>query len=169
MIPKEQKGEHRRMYKTILVPLDGSPRSEAILPHVESLALHLRSTIILLYVDETADLKLEHDEVVDVSEYLEKHRQQIKATEAYLQNIVDKWRTVDISAKIQIRRGNVVAGIIDTANQASVDLVAMASHGKGGMERAFYGSVAVGVLNQIDRPLLLIRSRFVKAIKEKMK
>ena len=155
------------MYKNILVPLDGSQRSEEILPHVESLAMHLRSTILLLYVDETADLKLERDEVVDVNEYLDKHRQQVKSIQAYLQTIIDKWRTVDIIAKMQIRRGNVVANIIDTAKQESVDLVAMASHGKGGMERAFYGSVAVGVLNQIDRPLLLIRSRFVKAADEK--
>jgi nucleotide-binding universal stress UspA family protein len=151
------------MYKKILVPLDGSLRSETILPHVESLALHLRSSIILLYVDETADLKLERDEVVDVKEYLEKHRQQIRTTQAYLQTIIDKWRSVDITAKMQIQRGNVVASIIDTAKQESADLVAMASHGKGGTERAFYGSVAVGVLNQIDRPLLLIRSRFVNA------
>jgi nucleotide-binding universal stress UspA family protein len=40
-----------------------------------------------------------------------------------------------------------------------VDLVAMSSHGSSGMERAFYGSVAVGVLNKIDRPLLIVRSR----------
>jgi nucleotide-binding universal stress UspA family protein len=63
---------------------------------------------------------------------------------------------------MRIGQGNVVAGIIDAANQESADLVAMASHGQGGVERAFYGSVAVGVLNRIDRPLLLIRSRFAK-------
>ncbi|WP_419662206.1 universal stress protein [Desulfosarcina variabilis str. Montpellier] len=151
------------MYKTILVPLDGSQRSEEILPHVESLALHLRSSIILLYVDETADLKLGHDEVVDINQFMERHRQQVKDTKAYFQTIIDKWRTVGIIARMQIRRGSVVANILDTAKQESVDLVAMASHGKGGMQRAFYGSVAVGVLNQIDRPLLLIRSRFVKS------
>ena len=38
------------MYKTILVPLDGSLRAEAILPHVESLALRLHSAVILLYL-----------------------------------------------------------------------------------------------------------------------
>ena len=157
------------MYKTILVPLDGSLRSEAILPHVESLALHLRCSIILLYVDETSDLKLERDEVVDVNQFLESHRQQVKSTQAYLQNIIDKWRTVDIVAKMQIKRGNVVGHIIDTAKQERVDLVAMASHGKGGMERAFYGSVAIGVLNQIDRPLLLIRSRSLEAVDKKGK
>jgi nucleotide-binding universal stress UspA family protein len=40
--------------------------------------------------------------------------------------------------------------------------VAITSHGQGGVARTFFGSVAVGVLHCIDRPLLLIRSRFAK-------
>ncbi|MBC2713282.1 MAG: universal stress protein [Desulfosarcina sp.] len=150
------------MYQKILVPLDGSLRAEAILPHVESLARRLGSSVILLYVDETSDLMLGRDEVVDVNKYLEKRRKRIKTTQAYLQAIVDKWRSIDIAAQIRIGRGAVVACIVDTAKQESADLVAMTSHGQGGVERAFYGSVAVGVLNRIDRPLLLIRSRFEK-------
>ena len=150
------------MYKKILVPLDGSLRAETILPHVEGLALHLRSNVILMYVDETADFALERDEVIDVNEYLEKRRKRIKNIQAYLQAIIDKWRSIDIIAQMRIGRGGVVACIIDTAKRESVDLVAMASHGQSGMERAFYGSVAVGVLNRIDRPLLMIRSRYAK-------
>jgi nucleotide-binding universal stress UspA family protein len=37
----------------------------------------------------------------------------------------------------------------------------MASHGRGGLYRVFYGSVAAGVLHRIDRPLLLVRTRNV--------
>ncbi|MBU4426139.1 MAG: universal stress protein, partial [Proteobacteria bacterium] len=40
-----------------------------------------------------------------------------------------------------------------------VDLIAIASHGRSGLSRVFYGSVAAGILNRADRPLLLIRSR----------
>ena len=148
------------MYKKILVPLDGSMRAEAILPHVESLALRLKASVILLYVDETSDLALDRDEVVDVNSYLEKRRKRISTTQAYLQTIIDKWRSIDIDVQMRIGRGGVVACIIDTAKRESADLVSMASHGQGGVARTFYGSVAVGVLNRIDRPLLLIRSRF---------
>lgn len=49
--------------------------------------------------------------------------------------------------------------IIQTANKENVDLIAMANHGSGGQARVFYGSVAAGVLNRVDRPLLVIRSR----------
>jgi nucleotide-binding universal stress UspA family protein len=34
----------------------------------------------------------------------------------------------------------------------------MASHGRSGLSRVFYGSVANGVLHKVDRPLLLIRA-----------
>jgi nucleotide-binding universal stress UspA family protein len=150
------------MYTKILVPLDGSPRAEAILPHVEDLAHRFGAAVILLYIDETGDLMLERDEVVDVNAYIEKRRQRIKDKEAYLQSIIDRWRARDISARTVIGHGSVVAGIIECATAEGADLVAMVSHGMGGTVKAFYGSVAAGVLNRIDRPLLLIRSRFGK-------
>jgi hypothetical protein len=40
-----------------------------------------------------------------------------------------------------------------------VDLIALASHGRTGAARVFYGSVAAGVLHRVDRPLLIIRAR----------
>ena len=42
--------------------------------------------------------------------------------------------------------------------QEDADLIAMASHGRTGLARVFYGSVATGVLHKVDRPLLLIRA-----------
>jgi nucleotide-binding universal stress UspA family protein len=155
------------MYKKILVPLDGSLRAEAILPHVEGLALRLKADIVMLYVDETADLQLDRDEVVDIDGFLEERRKRMKRQRLYLEGIADKWRSVAIAAQVRMARGSVVACIIDTAKRESVDLVAMASHGEGGGERTFYGSIAAGVVNRIDRPLLLIRSRYLKPAGQK--
>ena len=150
------------MYRTILVPLDGSPRAEAILPHVENLAQRYSARLILLHVDTAPPLLLERDEVVDLEAYLEKRRQQRQKTETYLKGIIERWQAKGITAVMHLEQGPVVAGIIVAAQQEQADLVAMASHGAGGGKRAFYGSVTAGVLQQIDRPLLLIRSRFVK-------
>jgi nucleotide-binding universal stress UspA family protein len=55
--------------------------------------------------------------------------------------------------------GPVVEGIINLAEKEGVDLIALASHGRGGLSRVFYGSVAAGLLHRVDRPLLIIRSR----------
>jgi len=53
----------------------------------------------------------------------------------------------------------VVDAILQSAEQEKVDLIAMSSHGRGGLARVFYGSVAAGLLQRVDRPLLIIRSR----------
>jgi len=146
------------MYKTILVPLDGSKRAEAILPHVENLALSLNAKVILFKVAEPS-LVLEYDEVIDMSMFLEKSDKQKKDAESYLASLQEKFRAKGIEAQIFIGHGPVVKAIIDAAEQENAKLVAMASHGHGGLLRTFYGSVASGVLQRIDRPLLLIRSR----------
>ena len=54
------------MYKTILVPLDGSKRVEAILPHVKNLSLCFNAKVIFFIVVEPS-LMLEYDEVIDMS------------------------------------------------------------------------------------------------------
>ena len=54
------------MYKKILVPLDGSKRAEAILPHVKNLALCFKAKAIFFIVIEPGHL-LEHDEIIGMS------------------------------------------------------------------------------------------------------
>jgi nucleotide-binding universal stress UspA family protein len=146
------------MYKTILVPLDGSKRAEAILPHVENLARSFNSKVIFFKVAEPS-LMLEYDEVIDMSMYLEKSDKQKKEAESYLASLQETFREKGIKARTYIGHGPVVKAIIDAAGHENAGLVAMASHGRGGLFRTFYGSVAAGVLQRIDRPLLLIRSR----------
>lgn len=48
------------------------------------------------------------------------------------------------------------------AEEMDVDIIVMASHGLGGLPRTFYGSVTAGVLQKIDRPLLIIRTRRIE-------
>ena len=63
-----------------------------------------------------------------------------------------------MKAKSFVEQGPVVGTILNVAEREQVDLIAMASHGRTGLARVFYGSVAAGILQQVDRPLLLIRS-----------
>ena len=59
---------------------------------------------------------------------------------------------------ICVANGPIVERIIDVAGGEDADLIAIASHGRTGLSRVFYGSVAAGLLHRIDRPLLIIRS-----------
>lgn len=148
----------KNIYKNILVPLDGSKKAEAILPHVENLARCFHTKVIFLIVAEP-ELMLEYDEVIDMPRYLKQRDQKKKQTEIYLASLQAEFHTKGIETKTLIGRAPVVNAIIDAAASNNSQLVAMASHGHGGLFRTFYGSIATGVLQRIDRPLLLIRSR----------
>ena len=64
----------------------GSKRAEAIIPHVEEMALRYTAKVILLKVEEPAIL-LEWDEVIDLQRYKEEYNRQRKQTESYLETI----------------------------------------------------------------------------------
>lgn len=148
-----------KIYTTILVPLDGSKRAERILPYVEKMALGFSSQVVFLQVVETnfaytdpygytTDLGLEKAE-----------REKLRGeAEAYLAGLKGEFREKGIQASFLVSDGPVVWMIIHVAEQVDADLIAMASHGRTGLARVFYGSVAAGVLHKVDRPLLLIRA-----------
>ncbi len=145
------------MYYTILVPLDQSKRAEAILTHVENLATLYASRVIFLVVVEPL-----RTVVASGGPYSSIQQKglaaQEKEIEDYLAGLQGEFREKGIESVIRLAHGPVVAEIIRTANTENVDLIAIASHGRGGLSRVFYGSVAAGVLQRIDRPLLIIRA-----------
>jgi nucleotide-binding universal stress UspA family protein len=145
------------MYNTILVPLDGSKRAEAILPHVEDLAGRYGATVIFLRVVEPVPLNVELKGAYTVLR--EEFERRIKQAESYLAALQGEYREKGIEVRIRVVHGSAVEAIIKTAEREGADLIAMASHGRTGLPQVFYGSVAAGVLHRIDHPLLLIRSR----------
>jgi nucleotide-binding universal stress UspA family protein len=146
------------MYKIILVPLDGSKRAESILSHVETLARSFKSKVVFFVAIEPV-LMLEYNEIIGMSEFMEKNDYLKEKTASYLDSLQKKFSKKGIEVKTRIVHGAAVKAIVDAAERENADLVAMASHGRTGLSRTFYGSIAAGVLQRIDRPLLLIRSR----------
>ncbi|MFN2138353.1 MAG: universal stress protein [Candidatus Promineifilaceae bacterium] len=152
------------MYNRILVPLDGSLRAEAILPHVEELARLYGAEVILLRVFELLHLMpvdtagdnsfsgLPALSSAEIQAHLEESR-------AYLEDVCQRLGCGErISTRYLVAYGPIAATIIRTANEQEVDLVAMASHGSSGITGVYYGSVAAGVLQRVDRPLLIVRA-----------
>jgi len=76
----------------------------------------------------------------------------------YLESVCGKFREKGIASTVNVSYGPVVEGIIDIAKSRDADLITIASHGRSGLSKVFYGSVAAGVLHRADRPLLVIRS-----------
>ena len=150
------------MYDTILVPLDGSKRAEAIINHVADLAKKFKSKLILLTAIESRLFPGSGEMAASsMGEFTLLEKETINA-EAYLAHLKKELMQNDIQVEIRVITGSPVKVIQETAEQENADLIAIASHGRGGVARVFYGSVAVTILNQVDRPLLLIRSRNIK-------
>ena len=145
------------MYDTILVPLDGSERAEAILPHVEDLAQRYNATVIFLQVVEPARVVVGPEGTYTALNQ-QAFKQRKNQAESYLAALKEKLCEKGVEARTRVAYGPVVEAIIDTAEREGADLIAIASHGRSGLSRVFYGSVAAGVLHRVDRPLLLVRS-----------
>lgn len=160
------------MYQRILVPLDGSTRAEAILPHVEELARRFDATIILATVVEAiamptaGALMAEPGDAVWAWEEARAFRaaQSVSSggqqAEEYLagvqRRLLDKGLRAD---KHVVFGGPVAKTIMQLADTENADLIALASHGHTGLAQVFYGSVAASILHRVDRPLLIVRSR----------
>jgi nucleotide-binding universal stress UspA family protein len=145
------------MYSTILVPLDGSSRAEAILPHIEELARRHEAAVILLRVVELPSVS--GFEEYDPAWHKETLTVLREEATRYLETVRQRLEAAGVRVSHQICNGPVVSCVLKTAADTGTDLIAMASHGRGGIGRVFYGSVAAGILHRVDRPLLLVRSR----------
>lgn len=145
------------MYKTILVPLDGSKRAEAILPHIEEMAHRFSAKVLFMQVVESQAIATSSYEAVMLNAPVLEQR--TEEADTYLTALCGEFRQKGIAAKKVVEHGAIVRTIIDVAAREDADLIAMASHGRGGLARVVYGSVAAGILQQVDRPLLLVRAQ----------
>lgn len=133
------------LYGRILVTLDGSPVDDALLDDVERLAAALGSTVLLLRVAHyhTRDSRLaEEDEA----------RADLERAAARLAGLGFPVETV-------LGHGEPGDVIVAQAQELGADLVAMATHGHGWLERRVLGSIADFVRHHSDVPLLLVKGR----------
>ena len=145
------------MYKTILVPLDGSARAEAIVRHVEEMALLYKAKVILLQIVEP---NLTQVAAFPDAGFFYKAELDARTKEAeqYLASKHGELVEKGIDCQTVITNGPIVRAILDTAEQCNADIIALASHGRTGMSRFVYGSVAAGILHQSSHPLLIVRA-----------
>jgi nucleotide-binding universal stress UspA family protein len=144
------------MYSTILVPLDGSQRAETILPHVQDIAQRYQAKVIFLSIMEPPNTIVAPDGIYIPSEdIIVEHHNQLKS---YLEKHKHVFEALGLNVITRVEQGRVIEGICEIAEEEDADLVALASHGRTGFTQIFFGSVAIGVLHRLTRPLLLVRA-----------
>lgn len=143
------------MYRTLLVPLDGSAFAEHALPAALAIArrgrsrLHLVSVVTPLaeaYVEglyfSTGELEAQLDS-----------RQR-----AYLEGVAGRLRErAEVPVSVSVPHGEVAGSLCQLLAQGEEDLVVMATHGRGALGRFWLGSVADEMVRHTPVPLLLVR------------
>ena len=76
----------------------------------------------------------------------------------YLQMTAERLRETGIRVDYAIEVGDAATAIVEYAREQSVDLIVMSTHGRSGLGRWVYGSVADRVLRSSAQPVLLVRA-----------
>jgi nucleotide-binding universal stress UspA family protein len=152
------------MFETILVPLDGSELAETALAPALELRDKLGSKLILLRAVEPASHHLVQAPGVFESPSAAVANVELiqKMTEAereeartYLENVRE--RVGDKNVEAILVEADPTDAVVDTAQERGAGLIVMSSHGRGGLGKLIFGSVADGVLKRSKAPVLLIR------------
>ena len=122
--------------KTILVPLDGSGLAERVLPFAVRLARAGDGRLVLLRAARA--------------------RARPGRPEQELDAVAEQLRAYGIAAEARVSDDDPAAAILGAARETRADLIAMSTHGRGGLGRWLYGSVADQVLRQAEVPVLLV-------------
>lgn len=147
------------MYKQILVPLDGSELAEAALPHARELAKAFHATISLMTVIEPIFLSPEPGVIGPVVNVALNIEDETRSASQYLEKIAEQLRAEVPEVHIVIRQGHAASHICDYAEEIKADVIVMSTHGRSGIQRWVYGSVADRVLRGAKVPVLLIRAQ----------
>ena len=145
------------MTKRILVPLDGSTFSEQALSYAAAVAAKLGATLHLVKVhspDGPAVIAAGgffYDPAVDA--------QLERAAHEYVDRIASELRAQGREVDTCVMRGEIVPSLVEYVRSSEIDLVIMTTHGRGGLSRAWLGSVADSLVRYVRVPLLLLRPR----------
>ena len=139
----------------ILVPLDGSDFAEAVLEEVQDLASGGRANVVLFRVGT-----LPHEVVVENGRtiYLDEQLSWVEGEMMdYLRMVERRLRARGLQVESAFGFGDAVAEILRYTHDNDITLIAMTTHGRGGLEALWRGSTARDVYQKASVPVLLKR------------
>jgi nucleotide-binding universal stress UspA family protein len=143
------------MFERILLPLDGSALAEQALPYAVALARCQGGTIHILRV---APILAPIDVEVSAIAYQKVMEEERAAAQSYVERTVARLRQDGLTAEGKVETGDPAAVILETARQIDASAITMATHGRSGLGRLLFGSVANQVLRGASVPVFLIRA-----------
>lgn len=142
-------------YKKILVPWDGSGWSRRAIPHAVDIAQTNDSELIILYVFRPPGS--EYTDQIALAGQEGQIQQLRDGVEQSLTGVSHELRSQGVKVRTLILESTGVASAIcDYVRDEDVDLVVMSTHGRTGIARFLFGSVASKVMEEVKVPVLLV-------------
>jgi nucleotide-binding universal stress UspA family protein len=146
--PKEMEGGH------LLVPIDFSDQQPRLLAHARELARAYGMTLTLLHVVEMESLPDVYGAYADPPE----PGVLADRTETVLDERAQRLREHGVDVRVEVRDGYAAPETLDAAEKMDADLLAIATHGRSGIERMLMGSVAETVIRRAPCPVFVVKS-----------
>jgi nucleotide-binding universal stress UspA family protein len=141
------------MFGHILIPLDGSPLAECVLPHVVAVARAFEAQVTVLQVLERPPVVGPTRSVDPLGWTMVKSE-----AEAYLNGVVLRLQEVDLRVDSVLLEGNAAESVIQFAHDNVVDLIMLSSHGRSGLSGWNVSSVVQKILVRSYLPTMIIRA-----------
>ena len=152
--------------KTLIVPLDGSELAGSVLKHVEALTEHPVSPfdeVVLVrvceppvipsyYAPEVSEVPFNWGELI--------HQETVrcrKEAEDYLAKIEKQLKERKINVRSEVLAGKAADEVVDYVKKNPFSVIVMATHGRSGLKRLVYGSVAANILHGVSNPIFLVK------------
>jgi nucleotide-binding universal stress UspA family protein len=146
-------------FKRALVPLDGSMVAEAILPQFLRMAHALGMDVALIRVVVPTVKPVSIEEApTELGKYAPTMERMLDEADNYLRSVAALPAFDGLKVMTTVRTGEAPQEIIASAKEISADVIAMATHGRTGLKRLLFGSVAEAVLRIADIPVFLLRA-----------
>ena len=145
--------QHEIRMRKIMVPLDGSPLAETVLPYVNSLAAKMSMEVLLVRVVEHHTAFWLDSYPQGLKEAEDKDRDE---AERYLESIAGRLEGEGVSARPQVLTGHPVKEILEYAEHTPHDIIALATHGRTGIVRWAFGSLAEALVRGTGDPVLIV-------------
>lgn len=146
------------MYSKILVPLDGSQIAECVIPHITTIARSTSALVELISVVEPVDIPTRGKIALSEDDLKAINSEAKKEAHDYLSNIAQRLDRDGVKARLVIMTGKPAESLVDYIDSNDIDLVIMATHGRSGLTKWFFGSIAEKIMRAVEIPVLLVKS-----------
>lgn len=163
LIRSGAKDRRAETVKTVMVSLDGSVHAEAALPYGKEIAQAFDAELVLVRVAETTQLYgmlgTEPMAPASAETFNEIGQRLVEEAQDYLETVAAPLRNEGVYVRTETLEGFAADQLLALEREMSIDLIVMATHGRSGLGRLVFGSVAERILKVGTTPVMMIKPK----------